>query len=123
MVKIGNQNPTQSVMLPYKVSLYEESIKLYEESERTALPWQKGLMKHILAVNDDGLWAHTKVEYSLPRRNGKNEIVIMRELYGLMKAEQILHTAHRTSTSSSAWSTFICVCMGYLNMGACKNCT
>lgn len=107
MVKIGNQNPTQSVILPYKVSLYEESITLYEKSGRTALPWQKGLMKHILALNDDGLWTHTKVGYSLPRRNGKNEIVIMRELYGLMKGEQILHTAHRTSTSSSAWNKLV----------------
>lgn len=100
---IGNQVPTQSVILPYKKSLFEESIRYYEKSKRTALPWQKGLMEHILAVNDDGLWVHTKAGYSLPRRNGKNEIVIMRELYGLEKGEQILHTAHRTQTSGSAW--------------------
>lgn len=103
MTKIGNQIPTQSVVLPYSISKYEVAINLYERSKRKALPWQKGLIQHILAVNDEGLWTHTKIGYSLPRRNGKNEIVLQRELYGLEKGEQILHTAHRVSTSSSAW--------------------
>jgi hypothetical protein len=55
-----------------------------------------------MAINDDGLWTHTKYGYSVPRRNGKNEIVAMRELYGLLNGEKILHTAHRTTTSHSA---------------------
>lgn len=105
--RIGNQNPTQSVILPYSKSYYLEAIEYYEKSKRNALPWQKGLLKHILAVNDDGLWVHTKVGYSVSRRNGKNEVVILRELYGLVKGEQILHTAHRTSTSSSAWAKLV----------------
>ena len=45
---------------------------------------------------------HTKFGYSVPRRNGKNEIAAIRELYGLTVGERILHTAHRTTTSSSA---------------------
>ena len=60
------------------------------------------MLYDILAVNDDGLWVHTKFGYSVPRRNGKNEVVAARELYGLMEGERILHTAHRTTTSSSA---------------------
>ena len=107
MTRIGSQIPTQSVILPYKKSKYEAAIKLYEKSKRNALPWQKGLMEHILAVNDDGLWTHTKIGYSLPRRNGKNEIVIMRELYGLVNGEKGLHTAHRTTTSHSAWEKLV----------------
>ena len=59
-------------------------------------------MYDILAVNEDGLWVHTKFGYSVPRRNGKNEVVAARELFGLIKGERILHTAHRTTTSSSA---------------------
>ncbi|MBR2592977.1 MAG: terminase, partial [Oscillospiraceae bacterium] len=57
----------------------------------------------ILAKNEDGLWVHTRFGYSVPRRNGKGEILIMRELYGLAVGEKILHTAHLTSTSHSAW--------------------
>jgi phage terminase large subunit-like protein len=101
--RIGNQNPTQSVILPYKKSLYKKAIDAYESSKRTAQKWQVNLIKHIYAVNKDGLWVHTKFGYSLPRRNGKNEVVAIRELQGLMDGEQILHTAHRTTTSHAAW--------------------
>ena len=101
--RIGNQNPTQSVILNYKKSLYQNAIKTYEKSGRKAQEWQKSIIKHIYAVNDDGLWTHTKFGYSLPRRNGKNEIVVMREMEGLHRGEKILHTAHRTTTSHAAW--------------------
>lgn len=101
--RIGNQNPTQSVILPYKKSLYQKAIDTYEKSKRTAQKWQINLTKHIYAVNEDGLWVHTKFGYSLPRRNGKNEVVAIREMQGLQDGEQILHTAHRTTTSHTAW--------------------
>jgi len=101
--RIGNQTPTQSIILPYKKSLHEDAITLYEQSGRIAQLWQKNLLKHIMAINADRLWTHTKFGYSLPRRNGKNEIITIRELYGLEKGEQVLHTAHRTTTSHMAW--------------------
>ena len=103
MVRIGNQNPTQSVILPYKKSLYQEAIDTYEKSGRTAQEWQILLTKHIYATNKDGLWTHTKFGFSLPRRNDKNEVVVIREMQGLQDGEQILHTAHRTTTSHTAW--------------------
>ena len=103
MARIGNQNPTQSVILPYKQSLYQKAIDTYEKSGRTAQEWQVLLTKHIYATNKDGLWVHTKFGFSLPRRNGKNEVVVIREMEGLQRGEQILHTAHRTTTSHTAW--------------------
>lgn len=98
----GRQTPTQSVVLPYFATKGQEAIDLYNSSGRTAQEWQELLVSDILAVNDDGLWTHTKFGYSVPRRNGKNEIVAIREIYGLVNGERILHTAHRTTTSSSA---------------------
>ena len=105
--RIGNQYPTTSITLPFETSDYEEAIAIYERTRRTAQDWQKNLMEHILARNEDGLWVYTKFGYSLPRRNGKNEIVAMRELYGLIKGERILHTAHRTTTSHAAWERLL----------------
>lgn len=64
-------------------------------------------MSDILAYNEDGLWVHTKFGYSVPRRNGKNEIVAIREMYGLKNGEKILHTAHRTTTTHSAWERLL----------------
>lgn len=101
-LKKGCQNPTISVALPYKKSFGKEAVKYYNETGRTAQKWQANLLNIILAVNEEGLWVHTKYGYSVPRRNGKNEIVSMRELFGLKSGERILHTAHRTTTSHAA---------------------
>ena len=98
----GRQTPTQSVVLPYYDTKGQEAIDSYNASGRIAQEWQELLICDLLAVNEDGLWTHTKGGYSVPRRNGKNEVVAIRELYGLENGERILHTAHRTTTSSSA---------------------
>lgn len=102
-VRIGNQYPTQSVFLPFTETLYQEAIETYEKSGRTAQEWQIELSENIFAVNEEGLWTHTKFGYSLPRRNGKNEVVAIREIQGLLAGEQILHTAHRTTASHNGW--------------------
>lgn len=107
MARKGNQNPTRSIILSTKKSDYKEAIELYEKSGRKAQKWQVNLCKAIFSRNTTGksknLWVHTKFGYSLPRRNGKNEVVAIRELWGLMNGEQMLHTAHRTTTSHAAW--------------------
>lgn len=105
--RLGNQTPTQSHILPYRKSLYKEAVEIYEKTERKAQKWQKILLKHIFARNTKGLWVHTKFGYSVPRRNGKNEVVAMRELWGLLNGERILHTAHRTTTSHAAWERLL----------------
>ena len=101
--RIGRQTPTTSVVLPYEETYGEEAVKLYESTGRKALEWQKLLVYDIMARTPDNLWTHSKFGYAVPRRNGKNEIVLMRELWGLKHGEKILHTAHRTTTSRSAW--------------------
>lgn len=100
----GNQFPTISVVLPYDKdkSFGKSAVANYNLTGRTAQEWQERLLYDIESVNEDGLWTHTKFGYSVPRRNGKNEIVAMRELDGLNRGERILHTAHRTTTSHSA---------------------
>lgn len=103
MARKGRQTPTQSYILPYKKTKGKESIKLYEQTGRKAIPWQKNLCDAIMAVDKSGLWIHQKFGYSVPRRNGKNEVVTIRELWGLEHGEQICHTAHRTTTSHAAW--------------------
>lgn len=99
----GRQEPTTSYVLPYTETDGQLAVDLYDLTGRTAMDWQAALCYDILAKNDEGLWVHTRFGYSVPRRNGKGEIIIMRELYGLAVGEKILHTAHLTSTSHSAW--------------------
>lgn len=101
-IRLGRQTPTREVVLPYNETHGQDAIDLYNSTGRTCQEWQEIQLNNILAVNDDGLWTHAKYGYSVPRRNGKNEIVSMREFYGLTHGERMLHTAHRTTTSSSA---------------------
>lgn len=103
----GRQIPTQSVVLPYLQSKGQEAIDLYNSTGKTAQEWQELLLMDSLAFNDDGLWIHTRFGYSVPRRNGKNEIVAIREMWGLVNGEHILHTAHRTTTTHSAWERLL----------------
>lgn len=99
----GRQTPTSGIVLPYKITKGNEAVTLYNSTGRTAQEWQELLMYDILALNDEGLWVHTKFGYAVPRRNGKNEIAAIREMWGLQNGESILHTAHRTTTSHAAW--------------------
>ena len=110
------------MVLPYSESKGHEAVGLYEKTARKALEWQRLLTDDIMAVNDDGLWTHQKFGFSLPRRNGKNEVVAMRELWGLENGEMICHTAHRTSTSRTAWVR-LCKMLanaGYVELGRKK---
>ena len=101
-VRYGRQTPTSSVVLPYTETLGERAINLYEQTGRTPQPWQESLVYDIRAVNEDGLFTHTKFGYEVPRRNGKGEIITIAELDDLFSGRKTLHTAHRTTTSSSA---------------------
>lgn len=100
--RLGRQTPTQALVLPYDETKGGEAVELYEQGGRTAMDWQKVLLYDMMAVDDDGLWVHSKFGLSVPRRNGKSEVDKMRELRGLFHGEHILHTAHRT-TKHSAW--------------------
>lgn len=103
MSKVGNQIPTQSVILPYEKSYGDEAVQLYNLSGNVCQEWQALMLSDIMAVNNEGLWVHTKFGYSVPRRNGKTEILTQREIWGLFNGEHILHTAHLTDTAHIAW--------------------
>ena len=103
MTRIGSQVPTLSVVLPYSESFGDEAVQLYNMSGNVCQEWQALMLSDIMAVNDEGLWIHTKFGYSVPRRNGKTEIITQRELWGLFNGEHILHTAHLTDTAHIAW--------------------
>lgn len=111
----GRQTPTLSLVLPYTESLGSEAVELYNRSGRTAQDWQALMMEDIMAVNPDGLWTHMKFGWSIPRRNGKSELLIMRSIWALMHGERVLYTAHRVTTSHNAWEKILSLLgkMGY----------
>lgn len=107
---IGRQSPTVSVILPYTQTKGEEAVQLYNRTNNDVYEWQASLIYDIMSENDAGLWTHQKFGYSLPRRNGKSEMVFVRCLWGLKNGERILYTAHRTSTSHAVWQRLERLC-------------
>jgi len=111
MDRVGRQEPTVSVILPYENTKGPEAIELYNKcGDRTALDWQVALTYDIMAVDEDGLWIHQKFGYSVPRRNGKSEMALARCIWGLAHGERILYTAHRTSTAHAIWDRLKHLC-------------
>lgn len=101
--KIGAQTPSQSVILPYQQTLSEEAVKLYERTGLSCYEWQENLLDPIMAIDDEGLWTHQKFGYAIPRRNGKTEVIYIKEIWALEHGLNVLHTAHRISTSHSSF--------------------
>jgi len=66
--------------------------------------WQASVLESWLGRGADGRWAHNRCGLSVPRQNGKNGVVLMRELYGMvMLGERIVHTAHQVKTAREHW--------------------
>ena len=80
MVRYGCQTPSQSVILDYNKSLGQEAIDIYKKTGLSPYPWQEKLTRDIFALNDDGLWTHSKFAYAIPRRNGKTEAVYISDI-------------------------------------------
>lgn len=101
--RIGRQTPTVSRVLPYTDTRGIEAVLLYNQSRRKAQEWQELMMCDIMAQNSDGQWTHMKFGWSVPRQNGKSELLIMRAIWGLTHGERVLYTAHLVNTSHAAW--------------------
>lgn len=114
-MRLGAQTPTSSHVLPYTKTLYQEAVFFYNKTTRDLREWQSLLLKDIMAFNEQKLWTHSKFGYEVSRRNGKGEVLIAREIWGLLNGERILHTAHQTPTSHSAWER-LCVALGELEI-------
>lgn len=102
-VRIGCQYPTESFILPHDESYGEEAVEMYEESGRIAMEWQRNVIDAILAHEENGIFTHIKFGYSVPRQNGKNEIITMVEIWALETGMTVLHTAHDMETAKKAF--------------------
>lgn len=62
-------------------------------------PWQQLILDDWLAESK-GRWASLTCGLSVPRQNGKNAALEVRELFGMVgRGEKILHTAHQVKTA------------------------
>lgn len=67
-------------------------------------PWQMEALDVMLARRPDNRWATARIGISVPRQNGKNGIIEVRELFGMVVlGEKFLHTAHEVKTARKAF--------------------
>lgn len=67
-------------------------------------PWQRLVLDDWLAVDRLGAWTALTCGLSVPRQNGKNALLEIRELFGMVgRGEKILHTAHEVKTARKAF--------------------
>ena len=70
--------------------------------------WQESVLDGWLGLRSDGRWAASKCGLAVPRQNGKNGVLEIRELYGMtMRAERFLHTAHEVKTARKAFARLL----------------
>lgn len=66
--------------------------------------WQAAVLEDWLGRRRDGKWAASRCGLAVPRQNGKNGIIEMRELFGMVAlGEKFLHTAHEVKTARKAF--------------------
>jgi len=66
-------------------------------------PWQQIVLDDWLAEKA-GRWASLTCGLSVPRQNGKNALIEVRELFGMVgRGEKFLHTAHEVKTARKAF--------------------
>jgi phage terminase large subunit-like protein len=70
----------------------------------TADDWQEDILGYWLGRRKDGRWAAATCALAVPRQNGKNGIIEVRELFGMVAlGEKFLHTAHEVKTARKAF--------------------
>lgn len=66
--------------------------------------WQQLVLNDWLAIDEHGLWSSLTCGLSCARQQGKNGIIEIRELFGMVgRGEKILHTAHEVKTARKAF--------------------
>ena len=112
--RYGNQKPTFVINPVSTYTLGDDAAELGASYGLKPDPWQEEILKQWLAFNGD-TYAATTCGLSVPRQNGKNALIEIRELYGITcperdeygdiikPAEKILHTAHEVKTARKAF--------------------
>lgn len=70
----------------------------------TADPWQTSVLESWMGRDRAGRWSAGTCGLAVPRQNGKNAIIEIRELFGMVwLGESFLHTAHQVKTARKAF--------------------
>lgn len=101
----GEQEPRLWVRPEDAVGTFgPEAIELAASYGLVADRWQEIIINDWLSFRADMKWSSSRCGASVPRQNGKNGVIEIRELFGMVGlGERILHTAHEVKTARKAF--------------------
>ena len=97
----GSQQPRLSSVPPRESrDLGEDAVGLAAGCGLTLDPWQEWILAESMGTLSGDKWAAFEVGLLIPRQNGKNEVLLARELAGLFLLDErlLIHTAHEFKT-------------------------
>lgn len=101
---VGAQTPRVRAAPHAKANDYEDAAFLAASYGLTPDEWQENVLEAWLGIRHDGTWAASQCGLAVPRQNGKNALLEIRELYGMIvRGERFLHTAHEVKTARKAF--------------------
>ncbi len=89
---------------PYRLTDAEDAIFLASSYGLVPDEWQCDIVRAWMGRRRDGKWCAGRCGLAVPRQNGKNGAIEVRELFGMVVlGEAILHTAHEVKTARKAF--------------------
>ena len=104
VVPIGAQVPRVACVPRAVANDVEDATFLAGSYGLVADQWQESVLEGWLGIRADGMWAAPRCGLAVPRQNGKNAALEIRELHGMVSlGERILHSAHEVKTARKAF--------------------
>ena len=99
------QTPTFRRRPPGRIDSFGQAVgEFTRDYGLTPDRWQAYVLDDWTSINDQGKWCAYRAGLAVPRQNGKNGLVEMRELFGMAAlGEKFLHTAHEVKTARKAF--------------------
>lgn len=96
----AKQTPRIDIYQPGNTEKAELLFELLDEYGTKLLPWQRHVLLRWLAEDERGNFANLRCGLSVPRQNGKTEILVARIIYGIIFKKAIgLFTAQQQGTA------------------------
>lgn len=100
----GAQEPRIKLAPSYVTTDGPDAAYLSSQYGLTPDPWQADVLDSWLGRDKHDIYTASRCGLMVPRQNGKNGVLEMRELYGAaVLGEKILHTAHEVKTARKAF--------------------
>lgn len=108
---LGEQAPPRVNVSPppTRANSWEDVSDLSRSFGITLDPWQDLVLQSAMGERSDGTWAAKQVGLSVPRQNGKSQLIVARALAGalLFGEMKIVISAHQQDTARETFNKFL----------------